>query len=57
MASKSEAISSLARKALLLQTVDISLGEDAALARDGMHFDSLVGLIAQLVWMESSAWR
>jgi hypothetical protein len=36
-------------KALFLQTVDVSLRENSALTRDGMHPDSLIGLIAQLV--------
>ena len=43
------------RNALLLQTVDIGLGKNAALARDGMDFDSLVGLVAQIRRAESSA--
>ena len=35
------------RDALLLQAVDVGLGEDAALARDGMQLDADVALIAQ----------
>ncbi len=36
------------RDALLLQAVDVGLGEDAALAGDGMQLDADVALIAQL---------
>ena len=35
------------RDALLLQAVDVGLGEDAALAGDGMQLDADVALVAQ----------